>query len=116
MPNLDARLAGRVLAEVLDGAPAAIPEFGRMPGHPVAVSSGLFVQLGLLDGDRGARSVLEDLDGVVRVETHRTGCIQAVDTKKDIDYRSSVVWAQHVAVNEDLGGGRHLKKKTKIKS
>src|SRR3546814_6177485 len=73
MPNLDARLAGRVLAEVLDGAPAAIPEFGRMPGHPVAVSSGLFVQLGMLDGDRGARSVLENLDGVVRVETDRPG-------------------------------------------
>ncbi|API60103.1 hypothetical protein BSL82_12965 [Tardibacter chloracetimidivorans] len=85
MPNLDARLAGRVLAEVLDGAPAAIPEFGRMPGHPVAVSSGLFEQLGMLDGDRGARSVLENLDGVVRVETDKPGCIQDVDTKKDLD-------------------------------
>src|SRR3546814_10671209 len=85
MPNLDARLAGRVLAEVLDGAPAAIPEFGRMPGHPVAVSSGFFVQLGMLDGDRGDRSVLENLDGVVRVETDRRGCIQDVDTKKDLD-------------------------------
>src|SRR3546814_18203926 len=85
MPNLDARLAGRVLAEVLDGAPAAIPAFGRMPGHPVAVSSGLFVQLGMLEGDRGASSVLENMEGVVRVETYRPGWIQDVGTKKNID-------------------------------
>src|SRR3546814_13853795 len=95
MPNLDARLAGRVLAEVLDGAPAAIPEFGRMPGHPVAVSSGLFVQLGMLDGDRGASSVLENLDGVVRVETGRPGCSKEGDTQKDFngiaDSRSSPI-------------------------
>jgi len=85
MPDICARLADRVLREVLNGAPAAMPVFGGRPGHPVAVSSRLFPAFRRLRGDRGARYLLDGLDGLVRIETADPGCVRDVDTPADLD-------------------------------
>lgn len=85
MPNVDPGVAAKLLRAVLDGAPAALPEFAGMPGHPVAISGALFERLAALEGDRGARAVLEDIAGVVRIPVEDPGCIQDIDTKEDID-------------------------------
>ena len=84
MPNVNAATAARLIVAVLDGAPAALPEFAGMPGHPVAIASSLFDHLQALDGDRGARALLEHTEGVVRVQVDDPGCIQDIDTREDI--------------------------------
>lgn len=85
MPNVNPALADEVLAAVIDGAPAALPEFAGMPGHPVAISSALFGRLEKLAGDRGARAVLERVPGAIRIETHDPGCVQDVDSRRDLE-------------------------------
>lgn len=85
MPNVSADTAARLIAAVLDGVPAALPEFAGMPGHPVAIARALFDRLRVLEGDRGARALLEHTEGVVRVPVDDPGCIQDIDTREDID-------------------------------
>ncbi|MGB5779928.1 MAG: nucleotidyltransferase family protein [Allopontixanthobacter sediminis] len=84
MPNVSAALADRVLKTVMDGAPAAFPEYGGSPGHPVAIASDLFRSLERLKGDQGARAFLEGTKGVVRLTTGDAGCVQDVDTRHDL--------------------------------
>lgn len=84
MPNLDPSLADRVLVEVLGGAPAAFPQFDQTPGHPVALSSSLFPAIGRLEGDQGAQKVLTASKDVVHIMTNDPGCIDDVDTRRDL--------------------------------
>jgi molybdenum cofactor cytidylyltransferase len=84
MPNVDAPMGTRALEAVANGAPAAYPVFAGQPGHPVAVSRTLFPALDTLSGDTGARAILANLPGVVRIETQNAGCIQDIDTQGDL--------------------------------
>lgn len=69
------------LAEALDaGAPAAAPEFDGRLGHPVALSARLFPQVLALQGDRGARALLEALgEALVRISAPDDGVLLDVD-------------------------------------
>lgn len=84
MPDVSPDLGDRLLAEVLGGAPAALPVYRDVPGHPVAISNGLFPRLAELAGDRGARAVLSGLDGLIRMATDDAGCIRDIDTSGDL--------------------------------
>ncbi len=84
MPNVSAALADKVLETVLDGAPAVFPEYNGAPGHPVAISRDLFRSLERLEGDQGARALLKEMKGVVRLTTGDAGCVQDVDTRHDL--------------------------------
>ena len=84
MPALSGQLAGEVLRAVLGGAPAAYPVFGKVPGHPVALSRALFERVAQLEGDRGARALIKDHPGVVRLPVDDPGCIADIDTRDDL--------------------------------
>lgn len=84
MPQVSPALGDEVLRAVLAGAPAAYPAHAGQPGHPVALSSQLFPALDTLTGDRGARSILSGLAGVVVIDTDDPGCIADVDTPDDL--------------------------------
>ncbi|HJQ17381.1 MAG TPA: nucleotidyltransferase family protein [Allosphingosinicella sp.] len=85
MPMVSADLAARLLEGVLSGAPAAIAVCEDRPAHPVAIGAAVFPRLRLLEGDQGARRLLEALPGVMRVPTTDTGSVADVDTVADLD-------------------------------
>lgn len=80
MPLVSPILAAHLLAELVDGAPAAIADHRGAPAHPVAVRRPVFSALMDLRGDRGARSLLSGLAGVRVIETDDPGSIFDVDT------------------------------------
>ena len=84
MPDLSGQLAGEALRAVLGGAPGAYPVFGQAPGHPVALSRALFERVAQLEGDRGARALIKDHPGVVRLPVDDPGCIVDIDTRDDL--------------------------------
>jgi CTP:molybdopterin cytidylyltransferase MocA len=51
-----------VAAAVRDGAPAARASYADAPGHPVAFSREVFARITEVQGDHGARHLLDDLD------------------------------------------------------
>jgi molybdenum cofactor cytidylyltransferase len=84
MPHLSGALADQLLAAVLDGAPAAFPVCGGRPGHPVAIAAALFPDLQRLSGDQGARQLLRNMPGVVRIDTDDRGSLIDIDTMADL--------------------------------
>lgn len=84
MPHVDDRLASALLALVLDGAPAAVPVHPDGVAHPVAISAGLFPAVKSLTGDKGARGLLDRLDGVARLPVTDAGSITDIDSRPDL--------------------------------
>lgn len=74
------------LAQALeDGAPAAAPEFQGRLGNPVALSAALFPQVLALQGDRGARALIEGLgERLVRIPSPDDGILLDVDRPDDL--------------------------------
>lgn len=85
MPLVSSTLADRLVAEVLDGAPAAMPVYKGGPAHPVAIGSGLFPDLRRLSGDQGARAYLRTVPLTVSVETVDPGSAFDVDSRGDLE-------------------------------
>lgn len=83
MPRVPPGLAGQLLTALDEGAPAAVAVFRGAPAHPVAFARELFAGLCALTGERGARSLLETLGGVVRVDNDDRGSVFDVDTSRD---------------------------------
>jgi molybdenum cofactor cytidylyltransferase len=86
MPRVPHGVA-RSLAEALaKGAPAAAPIFGGRRGNPVLLSRDLFPDLLALQGDEGARRVLQRLgDRLALVEAPDDGVLFDVDEPGDLD-------------------------------
>lgn len=61
-PGVRAEAVRAVAAAVDDGAPAARASYADAPGHPVAFSRGVFDRLAAVEGDAGARHLLDELD------------------------------------------------------
>jgi molybdenum cofactor cytidylyltransferase len=78
----------QVIAAVLDridsSAPAARAIYAGRPGHPVLVKRELFGDLRALEGDSGARDLLE-LAGVARVECGHLASDHDVDTRAALE-------------------------------
>lgn len=86
MPLIPPALADELLDAVMDGAPAATVRSVHGPAHPVAFSAGVLPQLMNLQGDRGARSVLEDLgEAVVNIDSNDPGVVVDVDQAGDLE-------------------------------
>jgi molybdenum cofactor cytidylyltransferase len=65
------RVDRTLIATVMDlwastGAPAVMPRYGTVPGHPVLFDRSVFADLLALHGDNGARDVVRSLGGAVR--------------------------------------------------
>lgn len=85
MPEVDARIADRLLDAILGGAPAARPCTPFGPAHPTAFSTQVFPALMRLTGDQGGRPVLDALgDAVAFIETDDPGAVFDVDRPEDL--------------------------------
>lgn len=77
----------QVIAVVLDHIEssklAARAVFDGEPGHPVAIKRALFEEVMALDGDAGARDLLENV-GVAKVECGHLASAHDVDTRDDL--------------------------------
>jgi molybdenum cofactor cytidylyltransferase len=81
MPRVDADLTSRVVDLYRSGAArVAAPLVGERTGHPAILRADLFPALARLEGDRGARDIVEQ-------NADRTALLDGVDpgTQEDVD-------------------------------
>lgn len=65
---------------------ACVPVVGGRWGNPVLWSSGFFAHMMKLEGDRGARRILEEnRNRVIEVALHNTGLLHDIDTLEDLE-------------------------------
>jgi molybdenum cofactor cytidylyltransferase len=85
MPLVPQAVLRPLVQAVTDGAPAAVPVWQGRQGNPVALSARLFPQILALQGDRGARAVLDALgDELALVEAPDGGILLDVDRPGDV--------------------------------
>jgi molybdenum cofactor cytidylyltransferase len=87
----------RAIAAVVDRIdapePAARATYDGRPGHPVLIKRPLFAELSALEGDSGARDLLE-LAGVAKVECGHLASDHDVDTAADLEAIAGEVAAE----------------------
>lgn len=86
MPHVSGILARQLLDVVLAGAPTALAECNGKPAHPVAIARDQFESVCALTGDRGARRLLEQLPGAVRIATGDAGALFDIDCRDDLKF------------------------------
>lgn len=85
MPLIPHDIAGPLAEALAAGALAAAPAKDGRRGHPALISAALFPQLVALEGDVGARAVLDSLGPrLVLVESDDPGVLTDVDTPDDL--------------------------------
>ncbi|NLO80366.1 MAG: nucleotidyltransferase family protein [Xanthomonadaceae bacterium] len=85
MPLLQPATAQAVAAALRAGAPAAAPFYRGRRGHPVGFAAALGPQLLALDGDVGARRILEALDGrLACIDVDDPGVLIDIDRPQDL--------------------------------
>ncbi len=85
MPLIPQAVLRPLVQAVVDGAPASVPVWQGRQGHPACLSAALFGQILALEGDRGARSVLDALgDRLVLIEAPDDGILLDVDRPQDV--------------------------------
>ena len=85
MPRIPTSVLERLAQAVRDGAPAAAATFDGKRGHPAVIGADLIPQLLTLQGDAGARAVLQGLgDRLVLVEAPDDGVLFDVDQPADL--------------------------------
>jgi molybdenum cofactor cytidylyltransferase len=85
MPRIAPPTVQAVVAGLRDGAMIAAPVHGGERGHPVGFSAGLRDELLALDGDQGARAVLERHHAALRlIECGDPNVLYDVDRKSDL--------------------------------
>jgi len=85
MPGITPATIKSVVAALEEGALIAAPQFRNQRGHPVGFSAELRNELLALDGDQGARAVLErHCDALRLIECDDSGVLYDVDRKADI--------------------------------
>jgi molybdenum cofactor cytidylyltransferase len=86
MPRVPHGVAQSLAEALAKGAPAAAPIFGGRRGNPVLLSRDLFPDLLALQGDEGARRILQRLgDRLALVEAPDDGVLFDVDERGDLD-------------------------------
>lgn len=85
MPRLAPATVRTVIAALEEGALIAAPVYRGERGHPVGFGAALRDELLALDGDRGARAVMERHGNAVKlVECDDHGVLYDVDRKSDL--------------------------------
>ena len=85
MPAVPHEVIVRVRQAIVDGAFLAAPFCGARRGHPVGFSASCRDELLALDGDRGARSLIErDAQHLLRITTTCVGVLTDIDTPSDL--------------------------------
>jgi molybdenum cofactor cytidylyltransferase len=85
MPRVPHAVLGPLVAAVRAGALAAAPAFEGKLGNPAALSAALFPKVMALQGDRGARSLIEGLgEALVRIPAPDAGILFDVDKPSDL--------------------------------
>ncbi|HKA41250.1 MAG TPA: nucleotidyltransferase family protein [Burkholderiales bacterium] len=86
MPRVAPTTIGTIAHALEEGALIAAPTYRTERGHPVGFSAKLREELLALDGDTGARAVLERHAGDVRlIECSDPGVIYDIDRKSDLE-------------------------------
>ena len=85
MPRVPTDIIKKIVAALEGGALVAAPAFRGERGHPVGFGAALREELLALDGDQGARAVVErHRDSVRLIECDDPGILFDVDRKSDI--------------------------------
>jgi molybdenum cofactor cytidylyltransferase len=85
MPGISPDTTRKIIAALEGGALIAAPVVKGERGHPVGFGSQLRDELLALDGDQGARSVVDKHRGAVRlIECDDPGALYDIDRKSDI--------------------------------
>lgn len=82
MPMVAPATIARVAAALRAGAPAVVPMVRGQRGHPVGFSATLAAQLTALQGDQGARAVLQAVAPML-LDVDDAGCLLDLDTAAD---------------------------------
>jgi molybdenum cofactor cytidylyltransferase len=86
MPQVPHTVLAPLVEAVASGASAAAPVFEGRLGNPVALSATLFPLVLALDGDRGARVLIEGLgEALVRIPAPHPGVLYDVDRPEDLE-------------------------------
>lgn len=85
MPRVHPDTLHRVVAALRAGAFVAAPFHGGRRGHPVGFARPWYAALSALDGDEGARRLLQAHgDAITRIDVDDPGCLFDVDTPDDL--------------------------------
>ena len=85
MPYIRPETIGKIAASLTTGAAIVAPTYRGERGHPVGVSARFRAQLEALRGDEGARSVLKENPGLVKlIEVDDPGVCRDIDTPDDL--------------------------------
>jgi molybdenum cofactor cytidylyltransferase len=82
MPAVAPTTIAQIAAAIAKGATAAAPTYRGQRGHPVGFAASLGRQLALLDGDQGARGLLQ-AHPPLAIEVDDPGCLLDLDTPDD---------------------------------
>jgi molybdenum cofactor cytidylyltransferase len=86
MPYVKAATTQQLLDTLHQGTTIAAPFHHNRRGHPVAFSERYYNQLVTLDGDSGARSIIEcNINHLAPIDTEDAGVLMDVDTPADIE-------------------------------
>ena len=85
MPYILPATIGKIAASLTAGAAIVAPAYRGERGHPVGLSARFRAQLEALRGDEGARSVLNENAGLVKlIEVDDPGVCRDIDTPDDL--------------------------------
>ncbi len=85
MPILPKIAIESVREAIIEGAPIAAPFYHGRQGHPVGFSSAFKDQLLGLQGDRGAKSLLDRYESqILKIEINDAGIFSDIDTLDDL--------------------------------
>lgn len=86
MPGLMASTTQQLVDVLREGSVLAAPCYRNRRGHPVAFSAQFRDALSALDGDTGARNILQShTDLLATIETDDAGVLKDIDSWQDID-------------------------------
>ena len=89
MPRVPHAVLQALADAVRLGAPAAVPVFQGRRGNPVMLAREVFADVAALDGDTGARQILQGLGSrVALVDSPDDGVLFDVDTPGDLAFRT----------------------------
>ncbi len=84
MPWIPTEALQRVACSIQSGASLAAPFYQGERGHPVGFSRQWYAALMTLEGDKGARAILQYSDQLQRIDCDKPGVVRDIDTPADI--------------------------------